>query len=251
MNSCAPQKHHAAPSTPHAHVDDRPATGASGGAIAAQFFKFVAARSFPCVGSKAALARDGIRAHEFAALGERANDARLLDRLGTFAAEVDAADPTDKTVRSFVALFTGPRDTDEQRFEALLWSQLQRLHDLDVQRGVRWADDVTRDPDSPKFSLSLAGHPFFVIGLHPGASRMARRFGWPALVFNSHRQFERLRADGRFIKMQAATRKRDVALQGSINPNLADFGVAGETRQYSGRKVGPNWTCPFRFKEAG
>lgn len=220
------------------------------GDMAARFLAFVDDPSFPCVGAKAALAREAIQTHEFAALGDRANDGRLLDRLGQFAQEVDAADADDKTVRSFVALFDGPVDTGEQRFEALLWSQLQRLHELDMRRGSRWADDVVSDPDDPHFSLSLGGHPFFVIGLHPGASRMARRFHWPALVFNSHRQFEALRADGRFQKMQAATRQRDIALQGSINPNLADFGVAGETRQYSGRQVGPEWRCPFRFKGA-
>ena len=65
------------------------------------------------------------------------------------------------------------------------------------------------------------------------------------MVFNSHRQFEQLRADGRYQKMQAATRERDIALQGSINPNLADFGQAAEARQYSGRAVGPDWVCPF------
>lgn len=148
-------------------------------------------------------------------------------------------------MRSCVALFEGPCDTDERRFEAMLWSQLQRLHELDVQRGQPWADGVSRDPDDPRFSLSLAGHPYFVIGLHPGASRIARRFEAPALVFNSHRQFDRLRADGRYAKMQAATRARDMALQGSLNPNLADFGTAAETRQYSGRAVGPDWRCPF------
>ena len=67
--------------------------------------------------------------------------------------------------------------------------------------------------------------------------------------FNSHRQFDRLRADGRYAKMQAATRKRDTALQGSINPNLADFGSAPETRQYSGRKVEADWTCPFHARK--
>lgn len=216
--------------------------------IAARFLDFVRAPTFPCVGSKAALSRGAIEAHEFAALGDQANDAPILDGLRGFGAMVDAADPADRTVHSFVAVFDGPRDTDERRFEALLWSQLQRLHHLDVRRGTRWATDVSRDPDDPKFSLSLAGHPFFVIGLHPGASRIARRFAWPALVFNSHRQFEQLRQDGRFEKMKAATRQRDEALQGSINPNLADFGVAGEARQYSGRAVGPDWKCPFRVR---
>ena len=223
-------------------------TSADDGVLSARFLAFVDDPSFPCVGSKAALARDAIETHEFGVLGDRANDASLLDRLGEFAAKVDGAEPEDTTVRAFVALFAGPLETDEQRFEALLWKQLQRLHELDIRRGSRWADDVARDPDDAKFSLSLTGHPFFVIGLHPGASRMARRFASPVLVFNSHRQFERLRADGRFLKMQVATRKRDIELQGSINPNLADFGMAGEARQYSGRKVGPEWKCPFRFK---
>jgi FPC/CPF motif-containing protein YcgG len=216
--------------------------------MAARFHDFVAAPLFPCVGSKAALARGAIQAHEFAALGDRANDAPMLDALGAFARFLDAVEPGDTTIHSFVALFDGPPDTDERRFEALLWSQLQRLHELDVRRGSRWAPDVTRDPDDPRFSLSLAGHPFFVIGLHPGASRLARRFQWPTLVFNSHRQFEQLRADGRYQKMQAATRQRDVALQGSINPNLADFGAAAETRQYSGRETEAGWTCPLRVR---
>ncbi len=127
-------------------------------------------------------------------------------------------------------------------------SQLQGLHDLDLRRGSRWASDVGRGPNDPRFSLSLAGHPFFVIGLHPGASRAARRFAWPALVFNSHRQFGQLRADGRYSKMQAATRERDAALQGSINPNLANFGTAAETRQFSGRAVDGAWRCPLRIR---
>ncbi len=215
---------------------------------AEQFLAFVAQPDFPCVGSKAALARDAIEVHGLGRMGDRANDAPLLDALAGFGGRIDAAGEADSTVRSCVAVFAGPCDADEQRFEAMLWSQLQRLHDLDVRRGQGWADGVSRDPDDPRFSLSLAGHPYFVIGLHPGASRLARRFARPALVFNSHRQFERLRADSRYAKMQAATRARDLALQGSLNPNLADFATAPETRQYSGRAVAPDWTCPFRAR---
>jgi FPC/CPF motif-containing protein YcgG len=118
-----------------------------------------------------------------------------------------------------------------------MWSQLWRLHKLDVIAGNLPADDVSNDTDSPQFSLSMAGHPFFLIGLHPHASRLARRFSHPVMVFNSHRQFEKLKNDGRFEKMQTATRTRDIELQGSMNPNLADFGDASEARQYSGRKV--------------
>ena len=60
---------------------------------------------------------------------------------------------------------------------------------------------------------------------------------------------DRLRQDGRYAKMQAATRARDLALQGSLNPNLADFGTAPETRQYSGREVEAGWTCPFHVRK--
>jgi FPC/CPF motif-containing protein YcgG len=173
------------------------------------------------------------------------SDARLLDELHDFGAFVDALPAETTTVHSLAAVFEGPRQGDEARFETRLWALLQRLHDLDHARGSDWSPDVSTDPDSPRFSLSIGGHPFFVIGLHPGASRIARRFEAPALVFNSHRQFNRLRADGRYGKMQAATRGRDLALQGSLNPNLADFGSEPETRQYSGRAVEPDWRCPF------
>ena len=217
--------------------------------IATAFLSVVADESFPCVGAKAALARDAIETHAFERLGNRANDAPLLDALAAFARRIDIIPEQDTTVHSFVALFDGPTDMDERRFEAMLWSQLQRLHDLDAHRGTRWAEGIARGPDDPRFSLSLAGHPFFVIGLHPGASRMARCFNSPALVFNSHRQFNRLRADGRYAKMQAATRQRDMALQGSINPNLANFGSAPETRQYSGRAVEADWSCPFHARK--
>lgn len=200
---------------------------------------------FPCVGAKASLSQDALRMAGFGVLGVRENDAPLLQQLTEFAQHLDEVDMDEVTLHSFAAVFAGPTDTDERRFEALLWSQLQRLHALDFTLGNAWAPDVATDPDSPEFSLSLAGHPFFVIGLHPGASRIARRFSSPVLVFNSHRQFERLREDGRYARMQAATRSRDIDLQGSINPNLADFGTAAETRQYSGRKVGDDWRCPF------
>ena len=221
-----------------------PPEGRPGGRAAA-LLQHIEQAAFPCVGSKAALAQDAIRTLELGSLGCRDNDVPLLDGLASFARHL-AAQPVDSTVvHSFVAVFDGPAGTDEARFEALLWSQLQRLHLLDVRRGHPWAAGVSRDPDDPDFSLSLAGHPFFVIGLHPGASRLARRFAWPALVFNSHVQFDRLRQDGRYAKMQKATRARDIALQGSLNPNLADFGTAPETRQYSGRPVEADWKCPF------
>lgn len=216
--------------------------------LSSRFLAFVGDPDFPCVGSKVALARDAIHVAEFQDLRDRAETERLLEDLSRFGARLDSEDPAAKIVRSYVAVYSGPQKINEIEFERLMWTKLQQLHELDVERGTPWAKDVASDPDDSRFSLSLGGHPFFVIGLHPGSSRLARRTPMPALVFNSHRQFEKLRADGRFKKMQAATRRRDEQLQGTINPNLADFGEAGETRQYSGRAVGRDWKCPFQFK---
>lgn len=213
-----------------------------------RFLAFLADDNYPCVGARFAMARNAIETHEFGQLGDCDNDRLLAAALSRFVTRIEAVASDDDTVHSCVAIFRGPVDMSERRFESSMWSQLWRLHKLDVQAGNPPANDVSSDTESPHFSLSLAGHPFFLIGLHPRASRLARRFSHPVLVFNSHRQFSNLKRDGRYGKMQAATRSRDMALQGSINPNLADFGDESEARQYSGREAEANWQCPFDFR---
>jgi FPC/CPF motif-containing protein YcgG len=104
---------------------------------------------------------------------------------------------------------------------------------------------VSDDPANPHFSFSFAGQALFVVGMHPESSRLSRRFRWPTLVFNPRAQFERLRAEGKFERLRTLVRDRDVALQGTLNPNLADFGERSEARQYSGRATEPDWRCPF------
>lgn len=213
------------------------------------FLEFIADDTFPCVGARSALVRGSIETHEFGILGDRDNDQPIADGLSGFVDKIESTADDDTIVHSFAAIFRGPTDMTERRFESSMWSQLWRMHKLDLLAGHLPADDVSNDAGSAKFSLSLSGHPFFLIGLHPHASRFARRFSHPVLVFNSHRQFEKLREDGRFEKMQTATRGRDIELQGSINPNLANFGDASEARQYSGREVEADWRCPFDFRE--
>ena len=99
--------------------------------------------------------------------------------------------------------------------------------------------------DVQNISLSFGGEAFFIVGLHPRASRPARRFERPVQVFNLHDQFEKLRAAGVYDKMRSTIVARDVALAGSPNPRLAQHGVVSEARQYSGRAVGGQWRCPF------
>ncbi len=196
---------------------------------------------FSCVAARAAV-NSGVYRMGF--YGEMTNSgalAGLARDLFTFTQEQPALGSDFTT---FAASFTGPVMTSEEQFEAHLWTVLQTLYDVD--RLYNPADPkVAEDPEAGDFGFSFAGRGFFVIGLHPASSRLARQFPWPTLVFNSHAQFDRLKADGRYPKLQTAIRARERAWQGSLNPNLSDFGERSEARQYSGRAVEEDWRCPF------
>ncbi len=147
--------------------------------------------------------------------------------------------------RSLVILFETTAPLSEAKFEHHLWERVQSLTDKDEWLGQIPDPRVSSDPDDPHFSLSFAGEAFFVVGLHPNASRPARRFPMPALVFNLHDQFERLRAEGRYDTLRTAIIDRDIKLAGDANPMLARYGTLSEARQYSGRAVDDDWQCPF------
>jgi FPC/CPF motif-containing protein YcgG len=134
---------------------------------------------------------------------------------------------------------------DESAFEASLFGRLQGIHDVD-STSFAWDPSVSSDPTSDKFSMSVGGQSFYVIGLHPGASREARRLAHPAMVFNLHAQFEYLREQGRYDRLREAIIERDVAMNGSANPMLAVHGESSEALQYSGRKIDGSWECPFK-----
>lgn len=211
------------------------------------FCDFIRSDRFPCVGAKSALVRDAITIHLAGALDQAAQDLEIHRALGRFGN--DTLDLDGPVVQSFVVIFDGPRTLSEKRFEKHLWTRLQCLHNLDVAQGNGWTAETSADPASPHFSFCLSGQAYFVIGLHPGASRPARRFHRPAMVFNSHEQFERLRADGRYGRMQEVIREREEEFFGGINPMLNDFGLGAEAAQYSGRQVDETWTCPFSRKD--
>jgi FPC/CPF motif-containing protein YcgG len=210
----------------------------------AAFRAFVQAPEFSCLGARAALARGTYRFGAYGTLASDAATAGLARDLYAFATERHGFESTFTT---FVAVFrdVAGDDDPEVSFESALWKQLQALHALD--RPLHRPDPhVSSDPDDPHFSYSFAGSAFFVVGLHPGASRSARRFAWPTLVFNAHEQFEQLRDDGRFDGLQEKIRVREIELDGSLNSNVADFGTHSEARQYAGRPVDGTWRCPFR-----
>lgn len=217
-------------------------TGAMAAPIAA-FKAFIGAPGFPCVGAKAALAQRRIRFIVAGDIRDPGNDRLLARRWQRFAARVR----DDSLFVALVALFPLSPALTEVAFESALWSRLRAVHAID-RRHFRWDARVSPDPASPHFSMSVGGKAFYVIGLHPAASRPARRFDCPALVFNLHSQFERLRADGRYDKLRRVIGARDIALCGSTNPMLAVHGESSEARQYSGRQVDATWVCPFHAR---
>lgn len=213
--------------------------------IDAEFTAFVGDDGFPCLAGKGAVHRGDYTLGVYPALGSWRAAQALANDLGGF---VDGIPADGAGLRTFAAVFTGTAPDCELAFEQQLWRQLQRLHECD-RAGGDWDPSVSADPEHAQFSFSFGRRALFVIGLHPASSRLARRFQWPTLMFNPRVQFDRLRAEGRFERMRDLVRERDVALQGSMNPNLADFGQSSEARQYSGRRTEADWRCPFHRRE--
>jgi len=233
------------PSSGYLLLDDGRPAPAPAARVHAALRALVLDPQFPCVGSRSALNQESYRFGLFSDLGsEDASDA-LAGALTRFLDDLPALEGEFST---FVACFEGPKVLDENEFEHLLWSQLAALHARD---SAAWDPAVSPDVSDPRFSFSFGGRAFFVVGLQPSGSRWARTFPWPTLAFNPHEQFERLRRENQFQRIQDVIREREISLEGDINPNLADFGEHTAAAQYSGRAVGPDWRCPITFDKRG
>jgi FPC/CPF motif-containing protein YcgG len=214
--------------------------------LAAELRRFIEQPEFPCVGAKSALARDQLPIVVARDITSAWDDLRIYPLLLDF---VDSYRRAPTLFRSFAVIFQGPADLSEAEFERHLWCRAQSLSDKDSWNGKPYDARVSADPHDSHFSLSFGGEAFFIVGLHPQASRPARRFAAPSMIFNLHDQFERLREMGRYDKLRTSILARDEELAGSPNPMLQRFGSGSEARQYSGRVVDPDWQCPFRRAE--
>lgn len=203
---------------------------------------FISHSAFPCVGAKSALARGSLEIVIARDIRSAWNDVEIHETLLRWSKGYRHA---SDGFRSLAVIFESPTTLSEAEFEASMWERLQSLADKDAWRGQRYNAKVSSDPVDPHFSLSFGGEAYFVVGLHPMASRPARRFAAPVLVFNLHDQFETLRAEGRYERMRDRIIHRDVALAGTPNPMLKRHGEASEAAQYSGRIVPEDWQCPF------
>lgn len=205
---------------------------------------FITNPLFPCVGAKSALAKGQVSAVVARSVTSAWNDLQIHAALMRFVRDYRR---DRRMFQSLAVIFEGPRTLDERQFERAIWSRIQSMSDKDVWLGQHYDPSVSPDPGNPHFSLSFAGEAFFVVGLHPRASRKARRFVAPTMIFNLHDQFERLRAEGRYDRMRTTILDRDMRYSGSLNPMLARHGEDSEARQYSGRAVGKDWGCPFHY----
>jgi len=214
---------------------------------AKNFEDFIEAEEFPCVVGKAALKQENISFFHGVDIRSAEADERLHDELVNFGA---ALNDDEKVFQSLVAIYETPLTLTEAQFEEALWARLNALHELDIKAGIGWAPSSSADPKSDKFSISIGGQAYFIIGLHPGASRRARRFASPVLVFNSHDKFEALRKAGMFDKIRTTIREREARFSDQPNEMLSDYGEISEARQYSGRAVPDDWECPFQRLKA-
>ncbi|WP_394808891.1 guanitoxin biosynthesis heme-dependent pre-guanitoxin N-hydroxylase GntA [Nitrosomonas sp.] len=211
--------------------------------------EFLSREDYPCVPAKSANNRDNIELLVGDNITQPMNDVELYSALLDFGKNLTLDTIDNISFKTLINIYRQPTDLSEVEFEQALWDRLQNLHNFDAVRGQSWDENVDSDANSSHFSMSIGGHSFFIVGLHPHASRLARRFCYPALVFNLHAQFEVLREKNKYERIKGIVRKRDTEFSGGPNPMLDDFGNDSEAPQYSGRKVDENWECPLQHKE--
>ncbi|HSJ77847.1 MAG TPA: guanitoxin biosynthesis heme-dependent pre-guanitoxin N-hydroxylase GntA [Erythrobacter sp.] len=215
--------------------------------LAASLVTLIEEADFPCVGAKSALAQSGLRIETARDITSTRDDRNIHKALARW-----SRTPADDTAefRSLAVIFAGPRDLDECAFEAALWDRLSNLTAHDRACGYVCEAGYSADPKDPNFALSFGGRAYFAVGLHPLSSRKARRLPYPAIIFNLHNQFERMREADRYERMREVILARDEEFDGTPNPMVARHGEVSEARQYSGRAVGDDWQCPFNPAKA-
>ena len=142
------------------------------------------------------------------------------------------ADDAGRSPRSSRCL-PAPPAMSEAEFERRLWLQLQRLHECDDPRGLgpRGQRRSRRSALLLQLRRTRALRRRAAPAAAPGSRGGSR---WPALVFNPHAQFERLRRDGHSSGCAIASAQREIALQGThqsrTSPTSASARRRGSTR---------------------
>jgi FPC/CPF motif-containing protein YcgG len=198
--------------------------------------------NFPCIMAKAVVNKGFF--HTFSLPNLNTGSVKTaLKNLHNFISEMH----TKKArLSSCVIVIEDEKLNDFPVFENKFWSFLKELNSLD-KKSHKPDPSVDADPTSSKFSFSIKSESFFIIALHPESPRWARRFKYPAIVFNPHKQFEELRENGTYKKVRDLIRKKDKLLQGNENPMLQNFGEKSEVYQYLGKIYSDFEPVPLTF----
>ncbi|ALJ04144.1 hypothetical protein APS56_02805 [Pseudalgibacter alginicilyticus] len=211
--------------------------------IKLEYKHFIINKNHPCVMANSVFTMDNYKLNIYDDINSEEIISAVLLNIENY---LNNYDYESKEFQSLIICFKNNKFKTELEFENALWNFLQRLHNYD---DAPWDESVSSDPNDPNFSFSIKNKAFYIIGMHPESSRLARKAPYCTIVFNLHYQFEKLREMGAYERVKKRIRSRDKELQGFINPVLADFGLDAETKQYSGRNVEKDWKCPFHNKK--
>ena len=211
-----------------------------------QFQQYINSVNFPCLSAKISVLRKSFSFALYDMLAGEDTTQLLWHRLIDFINCQSSLWASDHMFTTYVACFRAPTDMSETVFERLLWKQLQQLHQIDVQNGMKWNDNYSDDPIHPDFGFSVGGRAFFIVGLHPNSSRRAQQFVTPTITFNSLDQFQNFRRLALFNTIQHVIRNNDLIYNQSINPNLTSEDNKSAAFEYSGKLIQSNWIPPFK-----
>ena len=206
--------------------------------------QLITKENYPCVAAIQSINKQDFLVHTYKKFGQLHQRPALRNDLLAY---LKRFKETRSTYFTFFAAFEDEKHLSEAEFEQNLWNELSSL----TSETTRQPDQDPRfsdDPNSQKFCFSLAGHAFFVVGLHPQSSRLSRQFPWPTLIFNVFEQFNQLAAVGKYESMVQLNRARDSRFQESPNPMALKYGEQWESIQFSGKENNSEWKCPFHFR---
>lgn len=208
-----------------------------------EVLNFIQSPSFPCIMAKAVAQKGHLEVHETTFLSSPESIKKIQNKLYQF---IDIFRQNPERLSSFILVVHDECLDQFSQFEKKFFHFLKQLHHEDK---ILYPHDplVSSNVNDNKFSYSIKSEAFFLVALHPHSPRWSRRFKYPAIVFNPHIQFEKMRKKKIFDKIKNIIRAKDKILQGTINPMLNDFGERSEVFQYIGRAYHPQDKVPLEI----
>ena len=203
---------------------------------------------YPCVPGKQAFLEDTLR-YGFV---DDPREMESIKQLGAMLKEYGKISRDTGKYASFAAIFNTTNIMDEnasvETFRELLWSILNRLHEIDEKP---WPDHIPMDPYDQAWEFCFHGEPYFAFCATPAhISRKSRHFPYLLIAFQPRWVFEAINGSTSLgQKLKKAIRKRLVKYDGmDPHPDLMWYGEENnfEWKQYflSDDHSSPS-KCPF------